>query len=94
MTLAAMRVAVDDDDEIDLDDADIHARAWAMVERVCDSIPDRIVLLHAAAMLKAVLAVNQPDPTAALGALLGDHCRSAGDILRQALALAGEETSS
>lgn len=90
MTLAAAALPPAEP-EIELDDTDIHARAWAMVERVFDSVPDRIVLLHAAAMLQAALAMNQTNPTAALGELLGDHCRSAGDIMQTAIAMSREQ---
>lgn len=75
-----------------LDDADIHARAWAMVENVCDSVPDRLVLLHAAAMLTASLAHNQPDPIAVCEEMLAEHSISTMGILRDALAL-GDHTT-
>ena len=34
----------------ELEDADIQARAWAMAKGVADSLADRVVLLHAAAL--------------------------------------------
>ena len=43
MTLAAANVVnPPDEQEVELNDAEIHARAWAMVERVFDSIPELV----------------------------------------------------
>ena len=75
----------------DVTDAEIHARAWAMVEAVLDSVPARLTLLHAAAMLKATIAHGQPDPVASCEEMLADHSVSTMGILRDALAL-GDET--
>lgn len=69
-----------------LDDSDIHARAWAVVEAVLDSVPDRLVLLHASAMLLASLAHGQPDPLAVLEEMLADQSAATMGILRTALA--------
>ncbi|PZO64581.1 MAG: hypothetical protein DI498_10860 [Paracoccus denitrificans] len=66
----------------------IHARAWAMVEKVFDNVPERIVLLHAATMLKASLAYCQPDPVGALAAMLSDDNHAASEILRDAMSAA------
>ena len=71
----------------ELDDADIQARAWAMAQGVADSLPDRIVLLHAAAMLKAMLAVNQNDPILAVNQMLQEHCVSTLEMTERALNL-------
>lgn len=74
-------------------DAEIHARALAMVESVIDSVPARLTLLHAAAMLKATLAHGQPDPVAALEEFLADHSVATMGLLRDALGLGGETPS-
>lgn len=74
----------------ELDDADIQARAWAMAKGVADSLPDRIVLLHAAAMLKAMLAVNQNDPILAVTQMLQEHSVSALEMTHHALELMGQ----
>ena len=69
----------------ELDDADIQARAWAMAQGVADSLPDRIVLLHAAAMLKAMLAVNQNEPILAVNQMLQEHCISTLEMTEREL---------
>ena len=71
--------------EVELDDADIQARAWAMAQAVADSLPDRVVLLHAAAMLKAMLAVNQNDPILAVNLMLQEHCISTLEMTEREL---------
>lgn len=75
-------------------DADIHARAWAMVESVIDSVPERLALLHAAAMLMASLAHGQTDPIAACEEMLADQSAETMGILRAALTLDSETSPS
>lgn len=84
MTAAAVQFA---ETAPELDDAEIQARAWAMAEGVVDSLTDRIVLLHAAAMLKAMLAVNQNDPILAVNQMLQEHCVSTLEMTERALNL-------
>lgn len=78
----------------ELDDDDIQARAWAMAEGVADSLPDRIVLLHAAAMLKAMLAVNQKDPILAVSQMLQEHSVATLEMTERALNLMGQPANS
>lgn len=73
--------------EDELDDAAIQAKAWAMAEGVADSLADRVTLLHAAAMLKAMLAVNQPDPILAVSQMLQEHCTSTLEMTERALTM-------
>ncbi|WP_353429464.1 hypothetical protein [Paracoccus denitrificans] len=77
----------------DVTDAEIHARASAIVEAALDSVPARLILLHAAAMLKATLAHGQPYPIAALEEFLADHSAATMDLLRDARELDGETPS-
>lgn len=84
MTAAAVQFA---ETAPELDDAEIQARAWALAEGVVDSLTDRIVLLHAAAMLKAMLAVNQNDPILAVNQMLQEHCVSTLEMTERALNL-------
>lgn len=73
------------------DDAQIHALAWAMVEGVLDSQAGRLTLLHAAAMLKAVIAVDQPDPIESACALLRDHHSATLNLTRDAMAMSNQD---
>ncbi len=84
MTAAAVQFA---ETAPELDDAEIQARAWAMAKGVADSLADRVVLLHAAAMLKAMLAVNQNDPILAVNQMLQEHCVSTLEMTERALNL-------
>ncbi|WP_353428730.1 hypothetical protein [Paracoccus denitrificans] len=68
-------------------DAEIHALACALVEGVADSGPGRLALLHAAAMLKATLALNEPDPIASVEQMLAEHSTATMAFTRDALAL-------
>ncbi|UFS63816.1 hypothetical protein LO749_06395 [Paracoccus denitrificans] len=77
----------------DVTDTEIHARASAIVEAALDSVPARLTLLYAAAMLKATLAHGQPDPIAALEEFLADHSAATMSLLRDALGLDGETPS-
>lgn len=71
----------------EVDDGQIHALAWAMVEGVLDSQVARLTLLHAAAMLKASIAIAQPDPMAAVADLLAEHSQATVDLTETALQL-------
>ena len=68
-------------------DAAIHARAWAMIQGIADSTPERLTFLHAAAMLKATIALSQPDPIAAVEELLSEHSIATMAFTRDALAI-------
>lgn len=74
-------------DTSEVDDGQIHALAWAMVEGVLDSQTARLTLLHAAAMLKASIAMCEPDPIAAAATLLSEHSRATLDLTETALQL-------
>ena len=73
----------------EVDDAKIHALAWAMVEGVLDNQTARLTLLHAAAMLKALMALEQADPITAATELLDEHAQATLDFARTALVLRG-----
>jgi hypothetical protein len=86
MTAATLRAETPTDDDLVLDTNDIHARAWAMVEAVVDSVPGRMVLLHAAAMLMASVAHEQPDPITSCDELLAEVLQRLHLALAAALA--------
>ena len=71
----------------ELDDQDVHERALAMAEAAFDNPTDRLVLLQAAAMLKAALALGEADPITAAAHLLNDHVTATMDFTQMALAL-------
>ena len=71
----------------EVDDAQIHELAWAMVQGVLDSPTARLTLLHAAAMLKASMAICEPDPMAAAATLLAEHSQATLDLTETALQL-------
>lgn len=73
------------------DDAQIHALAWAMVEGVLDSQTARLTLLHAAAMLKATIAIDQDDPITAATEMLKEHAAAALDMTRAAMIQLGRD---
>lgn len=68
-------------------DAAIHARAWAMIEGIADSAPERLTFLHAAAMLQASIALGQTDPIGAAEELLAEHSANTMTFTRDALAM-------
>ena len=70
-----------------VNDAEEHARAWAMVSGVLDNVQERLTLLHAAAMLKASLAIQQPDPIRAATLMLEEHAQATLDLTATALDL-------
>jgi hypothetical protein len=52
------------------DDAEINARAWALIDCVADSHADRVALLHASAILIASMALESDDPIGRATALV------------------------
>lgn len=52
------------------DDAEINARAWALIHCVADSHADRAALLHASAILIASMALESDDPIGRATALV------------------------
>ncbi len=77
--IAADAAAVDDD-------AAIHARAWSMVEGMVDGA-ECLTFLHAAAMLKAALALDQPDPIASAEEMLAEHSTATMTFVHDAIAM-------
>ncbi len=55
----------------------IHERARALVEAHFDSAADRLVLLHASAMMIAAVAANEADPISAATKMLSDGAAAA-----------------
>lgn len=56
-----------------VDERDIHERALALVGAHYDSAADRLVLLHACAMMIAAIAVDEADPIAAATKMISDQ---------------------
>lgn len=81
--------ATSEDEQIDSEL--IHSRAMAMVEGSLDSTSDGLAILHASALLKAKLALDQPDPLAAAEELLAEHSVATMTYTRDALALSGRQ---
>ena len=52
------------------DDAEINARAWALIDCVADSHADRVARLHASAILIASMALEIDDPIGRATALV------------------------
>ena len=52
------------------DDAEINARAWALIDCVADSHADRVARLHASAILIASMALESDDPIGRATALV------------------------
>lgn len=71
----------------EVDDGQIHALAWAMVEGVLDSQVARLSLLHAAALLKATMAITHADPISAATEMLKEHAEATLDLTRTAIAM-------
>ncbi len=71
----------------EVDDAQIHALAWAIVEGVLDCQTARLSLLHAAALLKATMAITHADPISAATEMLKEHAEATLDLTRTAIAM-------
>lgn len=71
----------------EFDNRDLHTRAWDVVEHALEDPKERLVLIHASALLHAVLAHADPDPVATLQSMLADHSASAVAHLSTALAM-------
>lgn len=56
-------------------DRDIHERARALVEAHFDDAADRLVLMHACAMMTAAISADAADPIEAATAMLNDQVR-------------------
>ena len=67
-------------------DAAIHARAWSMIEGMVDGA-ECLTFLHAAAMLKAALALDQPDPIASAEEMLAEHSTATMTFVHDAIAM-------
>lgn len=70
-----------------LDDDEIRGRAAALAEEVVDDVQKSLVVLHAAAILLASLAADEPDPFMALDKMLATQARTATDIFGLTLEL-------
>ncbi len=57
----------------EFNDRDIHERALALVEAHFDDAADRLVLMHACAMMTAAMAADAADPIEAATAMLRDQ---------------------
>lgn len=71
-------------------DAEINARAWALIDCVADSHADRVALLHASAILIASMALESDDPIARATALVQAQVNDALELTNVCMAeLAG-----
>ena len=76
------------------DDAEINARAWALIDCVADSHADRVALLHASAILIASMALESDDPIARATALVQAQVNDALELTNVCMAeLAGCRTT-
>ena len=72
------------------DDAEINARAWALIDCVADSHADRVALLHASAILIASMALESDDPIGRATALVQAQVTDALELTNVCMAeLAG-----
>ena len=72
------------------DDAEINARAWALIDCVADSHADRVALLHASAILIASMALESDDPIGRATALVQAQVNDALELTNACMAeLAG-----
>ncbi|HRM75357.1 MAG TPA: hypothetical protein PLI13_11760 [Paracoccus sp. (in: a-proteobacteria)] len=68
------------------DDAEINARAWALIDCVADSHADRVALLHASAILIASMALESDDPIGRATALVQAQVNDALELTNVCLA--------
>lgn len=67
-------------------DAEINARAWALIDCVADSHADRVALLHASAILIASMALESDDPIGRATALVQAQVNDALELTNVCLA--------